>query len=284
MYFAISALLRPSVTTVGPWTVYFHRADNAVSHALRNQSTYEPFELDLIAHLIQPGSCVVDVGANIGLHTLVMSTKCGPTGRVLGLEPDPDNARLWRRNVKANGCRNVELLQIAASDRTEELTLYLNDENRGDHRVYDPGGDRSSVLVTAHRLDGLLLARGLRPMLLKVDVQGWEPKVLAGTPPFLKGTYPFALVTEFWTEGLVAAGFSALAYLELIDELHLDLYEIEEQGRCLTPVPPDRVTLLATSRDTNLLGVRGIEIGLLPGAPQVAAGVDSSDGVGLRGA
>jgi len=73
-YFLLASLLRPGVTRVGPWTVYFHRGDNAVSHALRADSTYEPFELELIQHFLRPGDCAVDVGANIGLHTCLLYT------------------------------------------------------------------------------------------------------------------------------------------------------------------------------------------------------------------
>jgi FkbM family methyltransferase len=264
IYFGVSALLRPGVVSVGRWKVYFHRGDNAVSHGLRNDSTYEPFELNLISLLLAPGSCAVDVGANIGLHTLAMSEACGPTGRVLALEPEPDNIRLWRRNMEANGCQNVELLSMAASDRTETLELFLNEANRGDHRVYDPGGERSSVQVPAGRLDEVLSEKQLRPSLLKIDVQGWEPKVLAGARPSLEGTYPLAVLTEFWTEGLTTAGSSAADYVAQLDALNLDLYEIDEERRCLHPVPADRATLLDTQRETNLLGVRGIDMASYP--------------------
>lgn len=108
-YHGLAALLWPGVTQAGTWTVYVHRGDNAISHALRTESTYEPFELELIARLLQPGACAVDVGANIGLHTLAMSAACGPTGRVLALEPDPGNLRLCRRNFQVNECKNVAL-------------------------------------------------------------------------------------------------------------------------------------------------------------------------------
>lgn len=271
IYFGVSGLLRPGVVAAGAWTVYFHRGDNAVSHGLRNDASYEPFELDLIARLLSPGSCAVDVGANIGLHTLVMSKACGPTGRVLAFEPEPDNVRLWRRNMEANRCRNVELLSIAASDRTGTLELFLNETNRGDHRVYDPGGGRASVWVPARRLDDVLSERQLRPTLLKIDVQGWEYRVLAGGLPSLEGTFPLAVLTEFWTEGLTTAGSSAARYVALLDALNLDLYEIDEDRKCLCPVPADRAALLDAPRDTNLLGVRGIDMTAYPSAEPLVA-------------
>lgn len=257
-YFRLVHLLRPGVGRMGRWTVYFHRADNAVSHALRNEGSYEPFELDLIAALLRPGDHAVDVGANIGVHTLVMSHACAPNGRVLAIEPDPENGKLWQLNVRQNFCENVELLQIAASDCEGELTLFLSQKNRGDHRVYDPLDGRASHKVSARRLDVLIRERKLKPRVFKVDVQGWETNVLAGALPALIGSHPFALVTEFWSEGLAAAGSSAANYLSVLAALDLDYYEIDEANRRLIRVPRDLAPLTRTVRETNLLGVRGI--------------------------
>lgn len=261
VYFALVALLRPGVVAIGPWTVYFHRGDNAISHALRNAGVYEPFELELIESLLEAGDCAVDVGANIGLHTLAMSVACGERGTVLSLEPDPGNVALLAQNLEVNGCKNVELLPIAAGDRSQTLELFLNSDNRGDHRLYDPGDGRPSITVQTERLDRVLSDRRILPALIKIDVQGWERNVLRGAVPIIRDIKRFALVTEFWTEGLQNAGTSGVEYLDMLDELGLDLYEIDEKERVLRPLPGDRSTWLATARETNVLAVRGVPAG-----------------------
>lgn len=263
VYFVLVTLLRPGIVTIGPWTVYFHRADNAVSHALRNAGVYEPFELSVIAGLLEPGDCAVDVGANIGLHTLAMSAACGERGTVLSLEPDPGNIALLARNLQVNGCANVELLPIAAGDHSETRALFLNSDNRGDHRLYDPGDSRRSITVQTERLDRLLSDRRQAPVLIKIDVQGWEPNVVRGALPIIRDLARFALVTEFWTEGLNNSGSNALEYLDLLAGLGLDLYEIDEKERVLRPLPADRSAWLAKARDTNLLAVRGVSANVL---------------------
>jgi FkbM family methyltransferase len=199
-----------------------------------------------------------------------MSKACGPAGRVLALEPDPGNLRLCRRNLEINGRHNVELLPVAASDRPGTMRLFLNEDNRGDHRVYDPGDGRQTLDVSAVPLAEVLGDRGLWPTLVKIDVQGWEPKVLAGALPVLRGQRPLVLISEFWTEGLVAAGSSAKEYLSMIDDLQLDLYEIDAWEGGIVPVSPDRATLLSAGRDTNLLGLRGVPLGSLPDRFQFA--------------
>ena len=256
IYFFLGARLRPGVTRVGPWTVYFHRDDNAVSHALRQTSTYEPFELELIARFLKPGDCAVDVGANIGLHTLAMSAAVGPTGQVLSLEPDPANLRLCRRNLDINGSANVVLLGVAASDRPATLKLFLSRDNRGDHRLYDATGARPSVQVHAVPLAQVLADHQMTPRLVKVDVQGWEAAVLKGALAVLRGSHPLVLITEFWTEGLLAAGSSPAEYLSLLNGLQLELFEIDAWAGRITRVAADRASLLDVSCDTNLLGLR----------------------------
>jgi FkbM family methyltransferase len=192
-----------------------------------------------------------------------MSEACGPAGQVLALEPDPDNLRLCRRNLEINGRHNVDLLAVAASDRPGTMKLFLNADNRGDHRLYDPGDGRKTVNVGTARLAEMLADRRLSPRLLKIDVQGWESKVLAGALPALRGPQPLVLITEFWTVGLIAAGSSAREYVSLIDELRMDLYEIDAWHGPIGRVPADRATLLNSERDTNLLGLRGVPLGSL---------------------
>jgi hypothetical protein len=167
---------------------------------------------------------------------------------------------------------------MAASDLPGTMKLFLNADNRGDHRVYDPRDGRESIDVPAMPLADILADRGLSPRLVKIDVQGWEPKVLAGALPALRGLHPLVLITEFWTQGLLAAGSSASEYLSIIDDLQLDLYEIDVWQGGIVPVSQDRSTLLSADRDTNLLGLRGVPLGSLADQLQLAPLEPASDG------
>jgi hypothetical protein len=124
--------------------------------------------------------------------------------------------------------------------------------------VYDPGDRRETVDVAAVLLANVLADRRLSPRLVKIDVQGWEPKVLSGALPALRGRQPLVLITEFWTEGLVTAGSSAKEYLSLIDQLQLDLFEIDVWRGSVAHA--SRARLLNEDCDTNLLGLRGVQL------------------------
>ena len=241
-------------------TIYFHRHDYAISHALRTRGSWEPFELDLIRNLLGSGDCAVDVGANIGVHTVAMSKACGSVGRVLAVEPDPHNRRMLRRNLRANRCENVEIIAAAASAATGSLLLFKSLNNMGDHRLYDPGDRRAKIPVPAVRLDSIMSLRNFRPRLLKMDVQGWETQALEGALAALPGSGPFALLTEFWSAGLELAGSSGEQYLSALASLGGAVYEIDEARQRLRPVPPDFAPLRRGDVDVNLLCVRGIAV------------------------
>ena len=72
---------------------------------------------------ITKGSVVVDVGAGIGEFAVLASSIVGKEGKVIAIEPSPDDFKTLTENLKANGCDNVIPLNIAVSDHAVDLTL-----------------------------------------------------------------------------------------------------------------------------------------------------------------
>src|SRR5262249_7971540 len=81
--------------------------DHGISRRLYMHREYEPALQSLIMHMELGGRQCVDIGANIGVHTLLMSRAVGPTGTVFAFEPDPRNAHLLQATLRMNGARNV---------------------------------------------------------------------------------------------------------------------------------------------------------------------------------
>ena len=97
--------------------------------------TYEKSESKIMEEEIKVGNIVVDVGANIGLHTLNMARIVGNTGQVFAFEPDPSNFKILEKNVKVNNYQNIILEQKAVGDKHGRTTLYQSD-NPGNHRLF----------------------------------------------------------------------------------------------------------------------------------------------------
>ncbi len=79
--------------------------------------TYEPAQTALFCKVVKPGDVVYDVGAHFGYYTLLASKLVGTEGRVLAFEPSPPNLARLYRHIELNRCSNVQVLELAVSDR-----------------------------------------------------------------------------------------------------------------------------------------------------------------------
>jgi FkbM family methyltransferase len=216
---------------------------------LATREVYEPAETTLFKREIRPGQVVLDIGANIGYYTLIAAKLVGPKGRVIAFEPDPANFALLKKNVEANGHKNVTLVQKALSDKNGKARLYLNPTNKGDHRLYDSGDGRSFVTVTRARLDDVLLKLDRQVHFIKMDVQGAEASVLRGMKGLLRRSRSLKLVTEFSPGGLRLQGDDPLGYLKTLQKAGFRLQEIPAKGGTLRSV--DAKALVARLGDDS---------------------------------
>jgi FkbM family methyltransferase len=174
----------------------------------------------------------LDIGANIGYYTALASGRIGEQGRIVALEPDPENFRYLQQNAAANGARNVICIQKAAAGESGFLRLYVNRENRGDNRLYANDLCDSSYEVEVATVDAVLEECGVtRVDLVKIDVQGFEGHVLRGMKETIRRSDSLILLTEFWPFGLRSAGTPPEDVLVELEEAGLRLYELTEKGR-----------------------------------------------------
>ena len=217
-------------------TLALHAGTETLSATLVRQQTYEPKVSALIIDLLRPGDVVIDVGANIGWHTVLAAECVGAGGTVYAFEPDPANFAALDANCEANGLTQVVRRRCAAGDRACEGLLWTSTENFGDHRMYAvPGETRPCVSAKIAALDddpGTRLT-GLR--LVKIDVQGYEPKVLRGMTGLAERFRP-ALAMEFWPHGIAAAGDSVFDVLGFIERFDYEPYLLTAAGLELSTV------------------------------------------------
>jgi FkbM family methyltransferase len=128
-----------------------------------------------MAKELKPGSVFYDVGANVGLYTLLAATLVAP-GRVYAMEPLPANVGYLRKHLALNGMRNVDVLEIAVSDQVG-TAQFEAEETRAMGRI----GTRGNVVVQTSTLDALLQeGRIAPPDLIKMDIEGAEFLALRG--------------------------------------------------------------------------------------------------------
>jgi len=153
----------------------------------RLYSTYKQIsdsdEQYLVKYHIKEGMKVVDIGANIGFYTQLFSKLIGPIGEVHSFEPDPYNFRNMSKAL--TNYQNVHLNQLAISNQSGQVYLYLSKYLNVDHKIYDSGEDRNKVLVQCTSLDDYF-SNDEEIDFIKIDIQGYEYLALNGMSRILE--------------------------------------------------------------------------------------------------
>jgi FkbM family methyltransferase len=133
------------------------------------------------------GDLLIDIGANIGVYSVYAALR-HPASRVVALEPEYANLHLLRDNIVMNGLSDrVDVFAVAISDRSRLSYLHVRDLTPGS-ALHTESHDRVSPAarttcregVFGQTLDDFCVETGLQPNCVKIDVDGNEPKVLAG--------------------------------------------------------------------------------------------------------
>jgi FkbM family methyltransferase len=186
---------RVFVTTTWGGRLFSSAHDLSITPELLADGTYDvPFTSFALAEL-RPGDVAVDVGANIGLFTLLMARIVGPGGRVIAYEPEPDNLALLRDNVAFNYLTGwVEIIDRAAAGEAGTATFFATDRFKGNSSLIEHTSDyftefgvdaSARIEVETERLDDRLADLD-RIALLKIDVEGAELGVLQGARGLLE--------------------------------------------------------------------------------------------------
>src|SRR5271155_2017027 len=88
---------------------------------------------EALANRLRPGMVFYDLGANIGLFTLLGARLVGETGKVFSFEPDPENATRLRRNIQRNGFTNIIIVDSGVWSKTGKLNFVPADAASPDH-------------------------------------------------------------------------------------------------------------------------------------------------------
>lgn len=139
--------------------------------------------LEVAEALVQPGDCVLDLGAHKGFMSLAASRLVGPDGVVVAVEPGSTNLWFLRKHVSWNRAHNVRIVRAAVGSEAGTVSF----GGRGDSLAYQVGvGDEEVPLMTIP--DILQEADAPLPSLIKMDIEGQELAALEGAAQALSPT------------------------------------------------------------------------------------------------
>jgi FkbM family methyltransferase len=217
---------------------------------------WEPDVSRVIERNLAPGDVFVDVGANIGYHTLLASSLVGPSGRVVAIEASRRTFALLRANLALNACSaNVRAVNAAVSDRAGRLKLYeLSEANISAATTLASRGGTPIETVDALPLERILTSDEIaRLRLIKMDVEGAEPPILRHLLANL-ALYPATM--DIVVEASPADGFEA--WRDVFDRLRAagftaweiaNDYELDWYLRWRRPTPLRRIDAMRTQQD-----------------------------------
>lgn len=209
-------------------------------HILEHGEWETPVRRELKREL-QKGGVFVDIGANIGLHTLYATTLIGETGKVIALEPHPVTRELLRKNLEINGLLDrVTISPLAVSNEDDATVLF---EYFAEHPAMSGlkvsqeilekfNGTLERINVNTITVDTLIERCAVVPDLIKIDVEGFEYSVLQGCVKTIQTHKNVRFLVEYeklMAESVMQPGIGQ-KIAEFFEERKFNIFRIDEKG------------------------------------------------------
>ena len=188
--------------------IYCDRRD-VIGQTIIETGQWEGLMSRTIQASLSPGDCAMDIGANMGYDSLLMSQAVGATGSVIAFEPDHNNLRRLLENTKNLQFQNVAIVSLALADIESLARIEIASiENTGRSNLRQVESNSLSQPVLISRLGNILeLEKPIDISFAKIDVEGFEFKVIKGMGNYLDNIQ--ALTCEINHEFLEQCGSSA---------------------------------------------------------------------------
>jgi FkbM family methyltransferase len=198
---------------------------------LAEATVWEQATSQLLDLTLREGMTFVDVGANVGLHTLHGARRVGRTGAVIALEPTPNLFRLLQKSIRINDMENIcNCINIALSSADGVATLE-GSRDRGNNSVNQPVNEEAkpAFQVKTTRLDNVL--QGFRRVdVVKIDAGGAELAVLDGMNNVLANHRDIVLIVKYGIPQLRRIGISPAEWFGRFFAHGLALFAFDEQA------------------------------------------------------
>lgn len=173
------------------------------SDILRSLMVFREFEArlaEIVKERVDPARDVIDIGANIGLFTILMAGLIVDSRKVLAIEPTPGALKYLLRNIERNArASKVVVFNGVAAEAAKQYQMNILDgreEYSSLGMLVLPGLNQvqsSQILVPGETIDDLVDKFGLRPGFIKMDTEGSECRVLSGSRHTIQKYRPIIL-------------------------------------------------------------------------------------------
>jgi len=175
----------------------YYSNDQYIGKSLSEYGEWSEAEVILLTQLLSTNENIIEVGSNIGTHTIPLAKKVSNGGLVYAIEPQYQNHKLLLKNIKDNDLKNVEIIKVAISSKQGEAYMNTFDENvtsnYGDSKIFNSNFENAES-VPVKTLDQLFYneVREKKSIkLIKCDAQGQELNIILGSRKIIDMHKPF---------------------------------------------------------------------------------------------
>lgn len=169
-----------------------HKNDTCIADHLRRGELFEKFIVTFVRHFINPNKNIIDLGANIGTHSIIYSNYTN--GNVYSFEPQKTVFDILNKNIELNNCKNIITYNFGGSNVNK--TFYMNadyeyKENQGAFRIDETLDSTTGLEIECRIIDDLNIEN---VCYIKIDVEGHEYETLLGLKKLLIKEHPTLMV------------------------------------------------------------------------------------------
>ena len=178
-------------------TFSYYSNDQYIGKSLSEYGEWSEAEVGLLKQLLADNENMIEVGSNIGTHTIPLAKQVLNGGFVYAIEPQYQNHKLLLDNIKNNELKNVKVLKIAISSKEGEAYMNTFDEsitgNYGDSKIFS-SNFKNAESVPVKTLDQLFyddIKERKSIKLIKCDAQGQELNIILGSKKIIDKYKPY---------------------------------------------------------------------------------------------
>ncbi|MDB9467030.1 FkbM family methyltransferase [Dolichospermum circinale] len=164
------------------------------------QKAYEELECKVVKSIVSPNDIAIDIGANVGYYTALLSKLVGDSGKVYGFEPGKTTFQKLQQTIEYLNLDNAEIFPIGIGEREETLSFLKSTSGHDAQQSMSKwigmklvGGEYEQDTVKILSLDFFLKDKNIETLkvaFIKCDVEGFEKFVLQGSQSLLNSINP----------------------------------------------------------------------------------------------
>lgn len=252
-WFVVNDAEPAQVVVADGYRMYVHADDAAVGSPLLTGHHYDPHVTAVLRERLHRGDVMLDVGANIGVLSLLAAQIVGAQGRVIAVEPVARTRALLARSAQANRFDQIQIIAAAASDRVGAVELRTHPTTSNSARPAAAGERLREAKGSGVRVPTIVLDEALAGLdrldLVKLDIAGMEPLALRGLGRTLARWRPVVL-SEFHPWAIERASATApVDYLRQLRQWYPAIVVLHRDGTRTRCTEPEQV--MEIWRDAN---------------------------------